>query len=84
MSIPPRELLHCAESRLVSLICLMYWLWNFKGYVSPIMSHWLIGPHHVVECSTASVLSAAKGKVTFRETGFAMVVYAHVRMFQIP
>lgn len=44
------------------------------------MSHWLIGPHHVVECSTASVLSAAQGKVT----GFSMVVYAHVRMFQIP
>lgn len=48
------------------------------------MSHWLIGPHHVVECSTASVLSAAQGKVTFRETGFSMVVYIHVRMFQIP
>lgn len=36
------------------------------------------------ECSTASVLSAAQGKVTFRETGFSMVVYAHVHMFQIP
>lgn len=48
------------------------------------MSHWLIGTHHVVECSTASVLSATKGKETFRGTGFSMVVYAHVRMFQIP
>lgn len=48
------------------------------------MSHWLIGPHHVVECSTASVLSAAQGKVTVRETGFSMVICAHVCMFQIP
>lgn len=40
------------------------------------MSHWLIGPHHVVECSTASVLSAAQGKVTFRETWSYMLIYA--------